>query len=171
MDHLISFMLPHSSTLNMFRLLKPYLLPRDMFSLSFSFSWSQTSPWSQSCSGGYFAVMIAYMINCRVQWNYLFPLMKSFTRISKQQIIDRLRFWVSLFLNPGELWQSCSVVIQMCFSGKILPTELSTNICVARSCWCFELHSIISVKLSTIQNSTGLRTTAENFCIMPVARV
>lgn len=132
MDHLISFMLPHSSTLNMFRLLKPYLLPRDMFSLSFSFSWSQTSPWSQSCSGGYFAVMIAYIINCRVKWNYLFPLMKSFIRISKQQIIDRLRFWDSLFFNPGELWQSCSVVIQMWFSGKMLPTELSTSICVCK---------------------------------------
>lgn len=171
MDHLISFMLPHSSTLNMFRLLKPYLLPRDMFSLSFSFSWSQTSPWSQFCSGGYFAVMIAYIINCRVQWNYLFPLMKSFTRISKQQIRDRLRFWDSLFFNPGELWQSClwsskcGSLVKCCLQS-FLPIFVS-----ARSCWCFELHSIISVKLSTIQNGTGFRTTAENFCIMPVTRV
>lgn len=126
----------------------------------------------QSCSGGCFAVMIAYIINSRMQWNYLFSLMKSSTRISKQHIIDTLRLWDSSLLNPGELWRSFSVVTQMWFSGKMLPRELSTNICVyKRLLLLWVTHSRISVKLSTSRNGAGLRTRTENFCIMSITCV
>jgi len=66
-----------------------------------------------------------------------------------------------------------SVVTQMWFFGKTTPRELSTNTCIYKKLLVllWVTHSVISVKLSTRRNVTGLRTRSENFCVMPVTCV